>query len=62
VLRQKPFNEAELFVCSAMFLDFCILDGMSAVVREYIEKDSFKGSLTVQKQLLTDYKEFKAVS
>ena len=54
MLRQKPFNEAELFVCSAMFLDFCILDGMSAVVREYIEKDSFEGSLTVQKQLLTD--------
>lgn len=57
MLRQQPFNETELSVCSAMFLDFCILGGMPAVVREYIEKDSFEGSLAIQRQLLTDYEE-----
>lgn len=53
----KPFNEAELSVCNSLFLDFCILGGMPAVVREYIEKDSFEGSLAIQRQLLADYEE-----
>nr|MDE7247298.1 AAA family ATPase [Lachnospiraceae bacterium] len=43
-----PFNETELSVCNALFLDFCILGGMPAVVREYIERDSFEGSLEIQ--------------
>lgn len=57
MVRQQPFGEMELSVCSALFLDFCILGGMPAVVREYIEKDSFEGSLSIQRQLLTDYEE-----
>lgn len=57
MMRQQPFNETELSVCNALFLDFCILGGMPAVVREYIEKDNFAGSLTVQKQLIIDYEE-----
>ncbi|MDE6601178.1 MAG: AAA family ATPase [Lachnospiraceae bacterium] len=55
--RQQPFNETELSVCNALFLDFCILGGMPAVVREYIERDRFEGSLAIQRQLLTDYEE-----
>ena len=55
--RQQPFNETELSVCNALFLDFCILGGMPAVVREYIERDNFEGSLAIQRQLLTDYEE-----
>lgn len=57
MVRQQPFGEMELSVCNALFLDFCILGGMPAVVREYIEKDSFEGSLSIQRQLLTDYEE-----
>lgn len=57
MIRQQPFNETELSVCNALFLDFCILGGMPAVVREYIEKDNFAGSLAVQKQLIIDYEE-----
>lgn len=57
MIQQQPFNEMELSVCNALFLDFCILGGMPAVVREYIEKDSFEGSLAIQRQLLTDYEE-----
>lgn len=52
-----PFNEVELSVCSGLFLDYCILGGMPAVVREYIIKGTFEGSLSTQRQLLADYEE-----
>ena len=39
------------------FLDYCILGGMPAVVREFIVKGTFEGSLEVQRQLIADYKE-----
>lgn len=53
----KPFNEIEMSIYSSLFLDFCILGGMPAVVREYIEKGTFEGSIDIQKQLVADYKE-----
>ena len=49
----KPFNEIEMSV----YLSFCILGGMPAVIREYIEKGTFEGSLDTQRQLLADYRE-----
>ena len=52
-----PFNEVELSVCNSLFLDFCILGGMPAVVREYVERGTFEGSLDIQRQLIADYKE-----
>lgn len=54
---QIPFNQVELSVYGGLFLDFCILGGMPAVVREYIEKGTFEGSLSMQRQLLADYEE-----
>ena len=51
------FNEVEMSVCSESFLDYCILGGMPAVVREFIVKGTFEGSLEVQRQLIADYKE-----
>ena len=53
---EKPFNEAEMRVYSSLFLDYCILGGMPAVVREYIEKGTFEGTLDIQRQLLNDYR------
>ena len=41
----------------AVFLNYCILGGMPAVVREFIEKGTFEGSLETQRQLIADYKE-----
>lgn len=55
--EQKPFNETELKVYNGLFLDFCILGGMPAVVREYIKRGTFEGTLEIQRQLLEDYKE-----
>ena len=53
----KPFNEIMLNRCDELFLDYCILGGMPAVVREYITKKTFEGSLKLQRQLLLDYEE-----
>lgn len=52
-----PFNELEMSICSELFLNYCILGGMPAVVREFIEKGTFEGSLETQRQLIADYKE-----
>lgn len=53
----KPFSELEMMVFHSLFLDFSILGGMPAVVAEYIQRNTFEGSLDTQKQLIADYKE-----
>lgn len=53
----KPFSQLELEIYNELFLDFCILGGMPAVVRQYIENKTFEGTLEIQRQLLEDYKE-----
>ncbi|MBR1814338.1 MAG: ATP-binding protein [Lachnospiraceae bacterium] len=53
----KPFNELEMKVYHSLFYDFSILGGMPAVVKEYIEKNTFEGSLSLQRQLIADYRE-----
>lgn len=57
MLDLVPFNDVELSVYRGLFLDFCILGGMPAVLREYIVKGTFEGSLAIQRQLLVDYEE-----
>lgn len=53
----KPFSTLEHSVFSSHFLDYCILGGMPAVVREFIRNNTFEGTLEIQRQLLADYKE-----
>lgn len=57
MIELKPFNQVMLDICDSLFMDYCILGGMPAVVREYIQKGTFEGSLATQQQLLADYKE-----
>ena len=57
MLVQKPFNETAMSVYGRLFLDYCILGGMPAVVREYIVRGTFEGTLDIQRQLLEDYRE-----
>ena len=57
MIELTPFNDIELSILNSMFLDFCILGGMPAVVRDYIEKGTFEDSLQTQRQLIADYKE-----
>ena len=52
-----PFSEILMKVYGELFLDYCILGGMPAVVRQYIRSGTFEGTLTIQRQLLEDYKE-----
>lgn len=52
-----PFNEVEMSVYNELFLDYCILGGMPAIVSEFIKKGTFEGSLERQRQLILDYKE-----
>lgn len=57
MLQIKPFNKTEISIYSSLFLDYCILGGMPAVVREYIKKGTFESSVNIQKQLIADYRE-----
>ena len=57
MINLTPFNNILASVCNSLFLDFCILGGMPAVVREYITYGTFEGSLDIQRQLIADYKE-----
>lgn len=55
--ENSPFSKLEMEIYSTLFLDYCILGGMPAVIRQYIEKGTFEGSLMMQRQLLEDYRE-----
>lgn len=57
MLELKPFNETELKVYRSLFLDYCVLGGMPAVVKSYIENGNFTGTLEIQSQILLDYEE-----
>lgn len=52
-----PFSALDMTVLNELFLDYCILGGMPAVVRNYIENGTFEGTLEMQRQLLSDYQE-----
>lgn len=49
------FSEVEQRIFSNLFLEYCILGGMPAIVSSYMESGTFEGSLALQHQLLTDY-------
>lgn len=57
MLERAAFSELELQVYNKLFLDYCVLGGMPAVVRSYLEKDTFEGTLELQRKILNDYKE-----
>lgn len=57
MLALEPFSALEMDLYASLFLDYCVLGGMPEVVREYIVKNTFEGSLQMQKQLLADYRE-----
>ena len=52
-----PFSDTELAVYKKLFLDFCVLGGMPAVVKKYIETGTFSETLEIQRQIQLDYEE-----
>ncbi|MDO4178190.1 MAG: ATP-binding protein [Phascolarctobacterium sp.] len=57
ITKLQSFNEGEMHIYENIFLDYCLLGGMPAVLRDYIAKGTFEGSLETQRQILADYKE-----
>lgn len=57
LVEMRPFNELEMDIYHSLMLDYSILGGMPAVVKDYIAKGTFEGSLDTQRQLIADYKE-----
>ena len=57
MLDIKPFSDTELLVYKKMFLDYSVLGGMPAVVKQYIETNTFSGTLEIQNQIRLDYEE-----
>ncbi len=57
MISGTAFNQTTISTFGSLYLDYCILGGMPAVVSSYIEKGTFEGTLDLQKELLVDYKE-----
>ena len=57
MIMLKPFDDMHQTVLSDLFFKFCILGGMPAIVRRFIENKSFQGILDMQRQILLDYEE-----
>ena len=55
--ERRPFSAADLALLDRLFLDFCILGGMPEVVRTYLERQSFEGSLDLQRQIVAAYRD-----
>ncbi len=53
----RPFSSLEKNLYDELFLNYCILGGMPAVVRLFVEQGTFEGTLALQRQLIADYKE-----
>ena len=47
----KAFTDLEYELFTSLFLDYCIIGGMPAVVKAYIEKGTFEGSVTTQHEI-----------
>ena len=57
LIDMRPFSPVEMDVFSRLFADYCVLGGMPAAVRRHIETGTFEGTLEMQRQLITDYRE-----
>lgn len=55
--KVQTFSQVEMSTYSSLFLDYCILGGMPAVVASSIRTGTFEGTLQMQRQLILDYQE-----
>ncbi|MBR1878446.1 MAG: ATP-binding protein [Paludibacteraceae bacterium] len=53
----KPFSQLEIDTMMDIFRDYMTIGGMPEVVKTYIDKGNFEGTLKLQRQLLKDYEE-----
>ncbi len=57
LIEARPFTNVQHKALMDVFLDYCALGGMPDVVRSYIDRNTFEGSLQTQRQLVLDYRE-----
>ena len=57
MLRLRPLGEVLQKTMTGLFFRYCVLGGMPAVIRSFFEKQSFEGTLDLQKQIILDYEE-----
>lgn len=55
--NNKPFSSLELKQYFSLFTDYCIVGGMPAIVKMFIENNTFSNVLMTQNQIILDYKE-----
>jgi len=55
MLQGTALSKATFSIYNDLFLEYSILGGMPRVIKDYIEKGTFEGSLNLQRQLITDY-------
>ena len=52
-----PFSTVEMDVMNNLFLEYAVVGGMPAIVKQFVESDNFSGILEMQHQLVVDYEE-----
>lgn len=57
MINGETFSDLERNLYLGLFTEYCILGGMPAVVRNYVTKGTFEGSVFTQREILEDYKE-----
>ncbi len=57
MLRLEPLGNVIQNTVQGLFFTYCVLGGMPAVIRSYCEKESFEGTLDIQRQIILDYEE-----
>ena len=57
IAEQKPFSQLEMDVMFRHFLDYILVGGMPAIVRDFVSQNNFSGILKKQQMLLLDYEE-----
>lgn len=57
MINLVPFSSTELNVYKSLFLDYCVLGGMPAVVKTYVLTNTFTKTLEIQNQIRLDYEE-----
>ena len=53
----KPFSENEFNILNDYFLEYAVLGGMPAVIKQFLIDGTFTNILPLQKQLVLDYEE-----
>ena len=57
MLNLEPFTNLQFGLFKKLFLDYCVLGGMPAIISSYIENNNFSNTLDMQKQIVLDYEE-----